>query len=355
MATRKCSTCRKALPEELFSRKRSGELGKTCAPCLEKYAGKRRARAEAAGRLERRAPEPKVLLDAPAPGCAFGARLLWADARDVLGEVERPDLIVTDPPFGVAEVVYAALALAIRRLRPGGRIYVFGDRRHHFDLEQAGGALVKILEPLIWDKGRGGLGDGSRVWGAAWELISVGERVADGSEADREALRGVHERLRPDAAEETIELIIAPSPERRRGRERRGRADVEEILRRYRPVRLRRASALHPVRRDGEPDRTEKPVELLKQLISAGSRPHDLVLDPFAGGGSTGVAALELGRRFLGIEVDEQLADRAAGRLRGAKLETLAALPVEDAGFMREKRVEWRAPIEPLREEEIER
>jgi len=86
MATRPCSTCRKALPEECFSRKKNGELGKTCAPCRERQAARRRAR------------EPRVLLDAPAPGHPFGTRFLCADARDVLGEVERPDLIVTDPP-----------------------------------------------------------------------------------------------------------------------------------------------------------------------------------------------------------------------------------------------------------------
>jgi len=361
MPTRGCSTCRKPLPEELFFRKPNGELGKTCAPCREKQAAKRRARAGAVLQPERRAPEPRVLLDAPAPGHPFGARILWADARDVLGDVERPDLIVTDPPYGIGtarrgdvDLAYAVLALAIRRLRPGGRICVFGDRRHHFDLEQAGGALVKILEPLIWDQGRRGQAEGARAWGPSWEFISVGERVADGSEADRVAARAIPERIRPDAVEETIELIIAPSPDRRRGRTRRGRADVEEILRRYRPVRLRRPSVLHRVRRGGEPDRTEKPSELLKQLISAGSRPHDLVLDPFAGGGSTGVAALELGRRFLGIEVDEQVADRAASRLRVAKCEATPALRVEEAGFMRENAGEWREPIEALRDEESE-
>src|SRR5262245_47687961 len=341
MSTRKCSTCRKPWPEELFSRKRNGELGKTCAACREKREARRSGRAGAA---RRPAPEPRVLLDAPAPGFPFGARLVWADARDVLGEAERPDLIVTDPPHASAELVHAVLALAIRRLRPGGRIYVFGGRRHIVDLEQAGGALVRILEPLVWDRGRSAPAEGERAFGASWELVSVAERVADGSEADRLAARVLPERMRRDAIEEPIDLIIAPNPEPRRGRARRGRADVEEILRRYRPVRLRRPPVLHLARRDGEPGREEKPAELLKQLISLASRPQDLVLDPFAGGGATGVAALELGRRFLGIEIDEGAAERAAGRLRGAEPEATLVPRAEAAGWLLDHPAERQDP-----------
>jgi site-specific DNA-methyltransferase (adenine-specific)/modification methylase len=49
---------------------------------------------------------------------------------------------------------------------------------------------------------------------------------------------------------------------------------------------------------------TQKPVRLLKHLIGIASTPDGLVLDPFMGVGSTGVAALELGRRFVGMELD---------------------------------------------------
>ena len=45
---------------------------------------------------------------------------------------------------------------------------------------------------------------------------------------------------------------------------------------------------------------TEKPVDLLKFYIANSSKENDVVFDPFAGSGSTGVAALELHRRFLG-------------------------------------------------------
>ena len=59
----------------------------------------------------------------------------------------------------------------------------------------------------------------------------------------------------------------------------------------------------------------QKPVRLLKHLIGIASCPGDLVLDPFMGVGSTGVAALELGRRFTGMELDPDYFTAAQERL----------------------------------------
>lgn len=49
---------------------------------------------------------------------------------------------------------------------------------------------------------------------------------------------------------------------------------------------------------------TMKPLPLLMELVELFTDPDDLVLDPFAGSGTTGVACLRLGRRFIGIEKD---------------------------------------------------
>ncbi|NER93520.1 MAG: DNA methylase [Symploca sp. SIO1B1] len=60
---------------------------------------------------------------------------------------------------------------------------------------------------------------------------------------------------------------------------------------------------------------TQKPVESLKTIIAAYSQPGDVVLDPFAGSGSTAVAARALGRFSIGIEKDQSYADIAQKRL----------------------------------------
>jgi DNA modification methylase len=57
------------------------------------------------------------------------------------------------------------------------------------------------------------------------------------------------------------------------------------------------------------------PTALVEPCIKAGSRPDDLVLDPFAGAGTTGLVARWLGRRFLGIELNPAYCDLARRRI----------------------------------------
>lgn len=60
---------------------------------------------------------------------------------------------------------------------------------------------------------------------------------------------------------------------------------------------------------------TQKPIALLQRVVLASSRPGDLVLDPFSGSGTTGVASLQLGRRFIGIEREQQYLELSRRRL----------------------------------------
>jgi adenine-specific DNA-methyltransferase len=62
---------------------------------------------------------------------------------------------------------------------------------------------------------------------------------------------------------------------------------------------------------------TEKHVDILRPLIESFTRPGELVLDPFAGSGSTCVAAALAGRRYCGIELEERYCDHACRRLDG--------------------------------------
>jgi len=59
---------------------------------------------------------------------------------------------------------------------------------------------------------------------------------------------------------------------------------------------------------------TQKPLRVMRRLIELASQPGDVVLDPFAGVASTGVAAVELKRKFIGIEADANFVE--AGRKR---------------------------------------
>ncbi len=61
----------------------------------------------------------------------------------------------------------------------------------------------------------------------------------------------------------------------------------------------------------------QKPTSLIEKLIRIYSNPGDLVIDPFCGSGTTGVAAKNTGRRFLGIEIDPDTAEIARNRIDG--------------------------------------
>ncbi len=63
---------------------------------------------------------------------------------------------------------------------------------------------------------------------------------------------------------------------------------------------------------------TQKPVELMTRLINLCTDEGDTVLDPFMGGGSTGVAALKSARKFIGIEYDKEYFDIACKRVASA-------------------------------------
>lgn len=60
---------------------------------------------------------------------------------------------------------------------------------------------------------------------------------------------------------------------------------------------------------------TIKPVEILQNLIVNSSSPGDVVLDPFMGSGSTGIACNNTGRNFIGIELDKGYFDTAKARI----------------------------------------
>ena len=70
---------------------------------------------------------------------------------------------------------------------------------------------------------------------------------------------------------------------------------------------------------DNENHPTEKPVGLIEKLIEASTLSDDKILDPFMGSGTTGVACMNLGRKFIGIEIERKYFDIACERIEQAQ------------------------------------
>ncbi|MEO6741475.1 MAG: site-specific DNA-methyltransferase [Chthoniobacteraceae bacterium] len=74
-----------------------------------------------------------------------------------------------------------------------------------------------------------------------------------------------------------------------------GGRQMKSVWRMKAPMKVEKTHGRHP---------TQKPLELVERCLLASTNPGDLVLDPFLGSGTTGVAAARRGRRFVGIEMN---------------------------------------------------
>ena len=70
---------------------------------------------------------------------------------------------------------------------------------------------------------------------------------------------------------------------------------------------------------DSEQHPTEKPIEIFEFFIKLHTQENDLVLDPFCGSGTCGVACEKLCRRFIGVDLDNQWAERAKLRIEAVR------------------------------------
>lgn len=118
---------------------------------------------------------------------------------------------------------------------------------------------------------------------------------------------GVWDRVNPSpqlTGDRPATAVDAIAIMHRRGRKRWNRGGGAAIWRFASPRGADRPE--HP---------TPKPIDLMLALIEDFTDPGDIVLDPFAGSGTTGVAALRLGRRFIGCELDPKYHALACERL----------------------------------------
>ena len=72
---------------------------------------------------------------------------------------------------------------------------------------------------------------------------------------------------------------------------------------------------MRPERLSNPKHPAQKPVQILEKIIKIASNENDIVFDPFMGVGSTGVAAIKLGRKFIGVEIDKSYYEAASRRV----------------------------------------
>lgn len=204
------------------------------------------------------------------------------------------DLVITDPPYESLEKHRAVgtttrlkhsksssndwfsifpnarfpelFAELYRVLKKGSHFYLFCDPETMFVAKPlAEDAGFRFWKPLVWDKRKIGLGYHYR---SRYELILFFEK----------GKRKLHDLGQPD-------IIEAPR------------------------IDPRRAGGAYP---------SEKPVQVSEILVRQSTEPGALVIDPFMGSASAGVAALSLGRRFAGCDVSENAIQVSAARLEAA-------------------------------------
>lgn len=241
-------------------------------------------------------------MSSPAPYYADDrVQLYHGDVREILPSLDvRADCVVTDPPYGETSLGWDrwppgwpnVVAAAARSMWCFGSVRMFLERRD--DL-----LGWRLSQDVVWEKHNG-----------------------SGFHADR--FKRVHEHAlhwyRGDWATVYHQTPTTPDATARQVRRKQRPTHTGDIdrgfyvsedggprlMRSVIAVRSMHGRALHP---------TEKPAGILTPLIEYACPPGGLVLDPFAGSGSTAVAARLAGRRAVLIEADERYCEIAARRL----------------------------------------
>jgi site-specific DNA-methyltransferase (adenine-specific) len=169
-----------------------------------------------------------------------------------------------------------------RVLKPGGTIWISGTVHVYLSV---GMALLqqgfRILNDITWEKPAPPPNLGRRCFTHSTELLLWATKATQGS---KHRYTFNYEQMRNENS----------------GRQ------MKTVWRISTPSREEKELGKHP---------TQKPVELVGRCLRASTNPGDIVLDPFAGSGTTAIAALRLRRRFIGCERDGDFADLAVRRI----------------------------------------
>jgi site-specific DNA-methyltransferase (adenine-specific) len=229
--------------------------------------------------------------------------LYLGDCREVLPALDiRADLIVADPPYGETSLEWdrwprgwlGPAALVTNSLWCFGSLRTLAEHWQEF-----GAAFWKHSQDIVWEKHNGSSFHADR-------FKRVHEHATHWYLGRWSAI--YHEvPTTPDATARTVRRKQRPP---HTGHIDAGSYASEDggprLMRSVLQVRSMHGRAIHE---------SEKPVGLLDPLIAYACRPGGLVVDPFAGSGSTLDAARCSGRRAIGIEADERYCELAARRL----------------------------------------
>lgn len=208
---------------------------------------------------------------------AEGVTLYLGDCREVLPTLSRVDAVVTDPPYGI-----------------GFPYHGYDDTRENLL------ALVEAVMPALRQKAR-------RV------VITPG-------------LSNLHDYPKPDwIASWTWETTATYGvlgynqwqPILFYGEELEGFGNVNGVIKSDR-VHFSGGSAQISRDTDGQGHTCPKPLKFVERLVCRFSLEAETILDPFMGSGTTGVAAVQLGRNFIGIEAEPRYFDIARKRIAAA-------------------------------------
>ena len=258
--------------------------------------------------------------DAAVKGGAEG-KVICGDAFEVLKELPAAsvDLLFADPPYNLTKTFgkesfrelasdqYEAwleswIESCVRLLKPTASIYICGDWRSAAAIQRAGSRHFKLRNRITWEreKGRGAKANWKNSAEDIW-FFTVSDEYTfniDAVKQRRRVIAPYREKGRPKDWQET------PDGNFRDTHPSNIWTDISV------PFWSMPENTDHP---------TQKPEKLLAKIILASTAPGDLVLDPFAGSGTTAVTAKKLGRRFIAIESDEKYCLLAQKRLETAE------------------------------------
>jgi len=203
----------------------------------------------------------------------------------VAGRMVKVDKGKWDESRGVEEdhkFNRAWLSQCYRVLKPAGTIWVSGTHHVYFSVGMAMMQIgYRILNDIVWQKTNPPPNLGRRCFTHSTEMLIWATKAKKGSR--HRYTFHYDEMCRENNGKQMQTVWTFPAA----GRDEK-------------------TFGKHP---------TQKPVALIDRCLRASTDPNNLVLDPFAGSGSTGVAARRLGRRYVGIESEEQFVEIAVKRL----------------------------------------